>query len=665
MTRRSRKIGRVSIFGQPLPPRGFVSQGERIVSHLSGRRPIKQIAAVLVLFVSLRCLATGPLYADDALVGSTLASSGDSTDPLPHQRQVAALIEQLGSNRYVERRAAEQALLDRGMQVFDQVDAATTSLDPEVATSCKYLLSQLTISWAHRDDPPAVKNYLSRYGSLEEQQRIAQANRLSQLPDGEGVAALVRIVRYDTSPAVSAYAAMYLLRRDSLSTDWDNKLATVLRCEVGASVRPTADWVRALAVQIETPGNAIAAWQPIVDEYRKMVDDTAYDEVKQQQYATLLWNLFRVGVQQADWSAANDAIDELVAAIPAEVHQTLIVAMNTAVEKQAWPLLDHVLAEHGDEIEGAKEPLYFAAHARDEQGQGEAAEELANLALAAPDGQTSSSIPSDAMRIAYRLNHQDHVKWARREYEAAIESAPDGSATQAFACWWLADSHHDWQEDKKAAEVIGKLAEVLRNNTQASGEYRRLQSRRMFGGSTATLPTVDSIFAKEHYFLGLHYMQAGDRELAWKHFKQACDHDEGDSDTLIGMYRVSEPDSSERKMTLAKIDQLSQVLLRQIDDDPDDPIAYNHWAWLIGNTVGDYEKAVRFSHKSLEISPDTAGFLDTLGRCYFSAGDIENAVKYQRRAVELDPSTRILKRQLEEFESALAKQPSATDDSEA
>ncbi len=625
-----------------------------IVSKSKVRPYCERRAIVCVGGLLFGLLALSSARADDPLEVSSI----ESTEVFPDQQQVATLIEQLGSDRYVERRTAEQSLLDRGMTAFDQVDAATTSLDPEVATSCKYLLSQMTVSWARRDDSPAVKNLLSRYGSLEEQQRTAQAMRLSQLPDGEGSAALVRIIRYDTSPTVSAYAAMYLLRRDDLSAVWSDKLAAVLRDEAGASVRSTADWVRALAVQIETPGKAFAAWQPVIDRYRSKIDDAAYDEVKQQQYTTLLWNLFRVGVQQADWSAANGAIDELVGAIPAEVHQTLIVAMNASVEQKAWPLLDHVLTQHGEQIEGAKEPLYFAAHARAEQGRDEEAEQLANQALAAPDGQTSSSIPSDAMRIAYRLNQQDHVDWSRREYEAAIASAPAGSATQAFACWWLADSYHDWQAEKKAAEVVGKLAEVLRNDTQASAEYRRLQSRRVFGGSTSTLPTIDAIFAKEHYFLGLHYQQADDCELAWKHFKQACDHDEGDSDILIGMYRVSEPDSSERKLALAKIDQLSQALLRQIDENPDDPIAYNHWAWLIGNTTGDYEKAIRFSHKSLEISPETAGFLDTLGRCYFAAGDIENAVKYQRRAVELDSATRILKRQLDEFEAALAARQS-------
>ena len=84
---------------------------------------------------------------------------------------------------------------------------------------------------------------------------------------------------------------------------------------------------------------------------------------------------------------------------------------------------------------------------------------------------------------------------------------------------------------------------------------------------------------------------------------------------------------------------------------------YNQLAWLIGNTQGDYEAAVRYSHKSLDIRPQTAGYLDTLGRCYFAIKDYENAVKYQRRAAKLEPYSEQIRRQLTEFEQILSNQP--------
>ena len=68
------------------------------------------------------------------------------------------------------------------------------------------------------------------------------------------------------------------------------------------------------------------------------------------------------------------------------------------------------------------------------------------------------------------------------------------------------------------------------------------------------------------------------------------------------------------------------------------------------------------SHKSLEIRPDTGGYLDTLGRCYYAKGDLENAVKYQSKAVELDPHSQQIRRQLKVFQDELAKKKSRDDD---
>jgi tetratricopeptide (TPR) repeat protein len=110
---------------------------------------------------------------------------------------------------------------------------------------------------------------------------------------------------------------------------------------------------------------------------------------------------------------------------------------------------------------------------------------------------------------------------------------------------------------------------------------------------------------------------------------------------------------------------LAQSFQQEIDADPSEPTAYNQWAWLIGNTEGDYQKAIRYSHRSLELIPPEAGedagagFLDTLGRCYYAAGDYENAVKYQRQAIEKVDYMQVMRRQLALFEKALAEKQGA------
>ncbi len=76
---------------------------------------------------------------------------------------------------------------------------------------------------------------------------------------------------------------------------------------------------------------------------------------------------------------------------------------------------------------------------------------------------------------------------------------------------------------------------------------------------------------------------------------------------------------------------------------------------MVANTEGDYKDPLKCSQRSLELQPGEAGFIDTLGRCYYAVGDYENAVREQRRAVKLEPHSGQIGRQLEFFEKALAE----------
>ena len=107
-----------------------------------------------------------------------------------------------------------------------------------------------------------------------------------------------------------------------------------------------------------------------------------------------------------------------------------------------------------------------------------------------------------------------------------------------------------------------------------------------------------------------------------------------------------------KQQTRDRIAKMAESYSNQIDESPEDPSKYNQWAWLVSNTEGDFAQAVKHSLHSLELSPNEPSYLDTLGRCYFSAGDVENAIKSQQKAVELAPQYQIMRRQLAEFEKA-------------
>ena len=82
---------------------------------------------------------------------------------------------------------------------------------------------------------------------------------------------------------------------------------------------------------------------------------------------------------------------------------------------------------------------------------------------------------------------------------------------------------------------------------------------------------------------------------------------------------------------------------------PTEATSYNQFAWLVGNTEGDFDEALRYSKKSIELKPGYGGYYDTLAHVYFAKGDYENALKTQTKAAELEPHSGQIARKLAVF----------------
>jgi len=145
------------------------------------------------------------------------------------------------------------------------------------------------------------------------------------------------------------------------------------------------------------------------------------------------------------------------------------------------------------------------------------------------------------------------------------------------------------------------------------------------------------------------------------------------ADVLIAMFRWPQADEAWKTMTRQRIDSAAQgfraiitdrkAAIDQADNETgrednlvDYAIACNQYAWLVSNTVGDYEDALRLSQDAVRLSGQLvelksfhAGFLDTLGRCYYACDDLPNAILHQSQAVALAPDSGQIRRQLEFF----------------
>jgi tetratricopeptide (TPR) repeat protein len=136
-------------------------------------------------------------------------------------------------------------------------------------------------------------------------------------------------------------------------------------------------------------------------------------------------------------------------------------------------------------------------------------------------------------------------------------------------------------------------------------------------------------------------------------------------DILIAMYRLDGDETWKRDIRrqiqafavmfdnlIEMSESQAQARARFMNSKEELADLYNQYAWLISNTEGDLRKALQYSLKSLEITPNQSALLDTCGRCYFALGDLQNAILVQRRAIKIEPHSPAMGRQLAEFEAA-------------
>jgi tetratricopeptide (TPR) repeat protein len=181
---------------------------------------------------------------------------------------------------------------------------------------------------------------------------------------------------------------------------------------------------------------------------------------------------------------------------------------------------------------------------------------------------------------------------------------------------------------------------------------------------------IEEIRARMHFFYAEHFKNT-DRNQQKEHLRQAADSYPREIDVLIAMHHFPDADLAWKQLTEQRLNDTIGYYREQIqqfsqfqnvnpaqEGDIRRMLAgfYNQLAWLIANTDGDLDEALRYSKLSLDLAPETSSYLDTLGRCYFAKKDYASAVKYQSRAAALEPHSGQIHRQLELFKKTLAEQ---------
>ncbi len=614
------------------------------------------LAICAVWFAAICNLSAEDLVATTTkppIAGAAKNSTATLSKPDPAaDKRVQELIHQLGSPRYTVRREAANELRQIGAEAFDALHVATEDSDPEIAASANYLLRQIAVRWVYPDDPANVKTLLRQYGQQADAARVRTVEELAKLPQNAGVAALCRIARFDRSPLISRAAALAIIEPAGSAKPRPPMDATLVEQQLGGSSRAAVVWLRQYIAQQREPAAAIAAWKQVIDQETARLEKN--NDTSKEVIFGLVWNLADLYRQVGDQPALIAALERMMELNGDGPDATIVQLLNWLTVNKQWGALDAYLAKYESRLAQGKRPLYYAALARAEQGKKDLAEKLAAQALG-----VDSQVRFESFSAARELESRNQFEWAVREYRATIEKQPAESGEPFLARISLASLLHDHEQDKEAADVLEQLVKSIQNDSRTGEFYTNFRKLYL---ESLNLPEVDGIAGRYHFYRGCQYQAEKDFTRARDEFDTALrfrPKDEDIADLLIAMYNLPEGSDAWRASVRQQLRRLTDKFQQEIDRNPLEPTPYNQWAWLVSNTEGDFQKAIQYSKRSLELNDNgdsgAASYLDTLGRCYYAAGDYENAVQCERQALEKVNYLQVMRRQLALFEKALAE----------
>jgi len=569
--------------------------------------------------------------------------------------EVESLIEQLGNTDFTSREFAQSKLREMGLVAFDQLHEAQNHNDIEIAKRAKYLIRSLQVQWALRTDAPEVRKLLAKYEEQNRAGRRSLMEQLAALPEAKGLEALSRMVRFESDGRQSRYAALQVMRMSvpETQTQRQSYAARLQQLHV-QSARTAAQWMNAYAQSLIAPESSVVIWDRLGREEELLLTTfpgrTSRGLVKE----LLRWEfklLRRLEHETAAAVVARRSVNLLDGS-----REQLIEAIDWFANEQSWMYAEVIADRFPVEFQEYPELVYRLAEAFLEGGDEAKANEQAAKAL--------EINPEDLdahMMIASFLTARQHHQWAIAEYEQGIQQAPLASEMGVRMRILLGEIFHDLKQEDKARFVFEPVVEN-RENDDLKQSVVRFYSQ------------MESFVSRYWYFRACDHASRSEWAKQRECLEAGFAEDPNDGDILIAMYRFEQSDAAFRETTLKAIevsaasyeDEVKAVetkiknTLDRLEKSRlqwDLARAFNQYAWLVANTTGDYQQAVDYSRKSLELRNwESASYLDTLGHCYYAVKDYQNAVKYQQQAVDMDPGSLGMRRQLKVFQQALKDQ---------
>ncbi|MDH3718591.1 MAG: tetratricopeptide repeat protein [Planctomycetota bacterium] len=581
-------------------------------------------------------------WAAQVAIGPATANDNPAETPDLGAR-ITQLIQQLGHENYVLREQAQAELQRIGPPALDALAQAQNSDDIEIEMRSRYLMTAIKIQWTIDSDPERVRALMKDYAKLNDDARRAVIAELVKLGGSPEVDALCRIIRFDSSPIISKQAALALMDINVAEDQWQDHAAVIAKNLANARV-DAAEWLRVFARHRNDSEQAIQQWQRLADAERTLWKSAA-GKTNWQIVQALLFRLIDRLEKAGRTDDTEDYMRQIVELQPKDP-DSIKSLVRWLDDKNAVRIVVVVAEKYPKIFQDDPLLLYSLAHAQEKLDRYEAAEKSVQRAQ-----QLNPSFPQHHLVIAFQLQERGWFEWAEQEYRIVVRITGMRHQLALRATFLLSEMLHDQRQNKKAGDVLQDLVGKMDTDPQIKVLIQRFER------------DVGSIRSRMHFFFAADHASQGDTAKQLQQLDKALKADPNDADVLIAHYRLPKASAERRARTRRAIESAMEVFRDKIADSPDKASPYNQFAWLVGNTLGEEDKAladeaIANSHRSLEIRPNAAGYLDTLGRCYYARGNYQKAVDYQKRAAQKDPHSGLIRRQLELFEKKLAESES-------
>jgi len=567
-------------------------------------------------------------------LGLVLAAEPPAAKPSSPER-IEELIRKLGDKDYFTRQQAQEELGRLGFEAFEALNAASTHEDFEIASRARYLLRLMRAEWISAGDSAKVKECLQNYEALNVPQRQLRMQVLAGLPDGEGVEALCRLVRFEKSSALSKQAALALLNADDPAPPGE-AVVKIIREKLQNCTRPGAIWLLAWTRLGENPQAALEEWEKLVAEEQRVFQQTPPESGPEIVSAMIRFQVAWLNKLGRGEQAA-EAIRRLVS-LEKGGAESLAELLDWLIEQKAWQAIDELAQRFPPQFAADPELLYTLAQVYAEQGKKDQAAQAAERALQLNPGKQPEQLFRH-LQAAESLRDRGRHDWSCREYEYVIAQCGEEHAElMVYASSYLANLLHDQGEHLAAAAALKRVVEAV--DAGKAKEFVRDAN-------------INLIRCQMHYFTACHWAEQNDLPKQREALDKALEVSPRDVDVLIACHKLPDQPPEFRAKIAKLIEETTDEFRGAIAENPDSAPAYNQFAWLVGNTDGDLDEALKCSLRSVELAPREGGFFDTLAHVYFAKGEYEKAVETQKKAVKLDPHSGVLQRKLKVFSDKL------------